>query len=97
MNTTALLSTISDQWDAEIVPQLTNYVRVPAKSPHFDPGWDAHGHIERVIRLAEAWVEKQPVRGLSCEIVRLFTNSLLTTNCESAAAATCGRCVMQST
>src|SRR5438552_3273760 len=36
MNTTALLSAISEQWDADIVPQLTNYVRVPAKSPHYD-------------------------------------------------------------
>src|SRR5438067_2397418 len=71
MNTTALLSAISAQWDADIVPQLTRYVRVPAKSPHFDPQWEAHGHIERVIRLAEVWVKRQPVRGLSCEIVRL--------------------------
>src|SRR5436190_8827116 len=71
MNSTTLLSAISTQWDAEIVPQLTDYVRVPAKSPHFDPQWEAHGHIERVIRLAEAWVRRQPVRGLTLEIVRL--------------------------
>ena len=31
----------------------------------------SNGHIERVIRLAEAWVNKQPVRGLKVEIVRL--------------------------
>jgi acetylornithine deacetylase/succinyl-diaminopimelate desuccinylase-like protein len=71
MNPTALLSAISSQWDAEIVPQLTDYVRIPAKSPHFDPAWESNGHIERVIRLAEAWVKKQPVRGLKLEIVRL--------------------------
>jgi acetylornithine deacetylase/succinyl-diaminopimelate desuccinylase-like protein len=71
MNATTLLSTISSQWDAEIVPQLTDYIRIPAKSPHFDPAWAANGHIERVIRLAEAWVKKQPVRDLTLEIVRL--------------------------
>jgi acetylornithine deacetylase/succinyl-diaminopimelate desuccinylase-like protein len=70
MNTT-LLSSVSTQWDASIVPQLTDYVRIPAKSPHFDPQWETNGHIERVIRLAEAWVKKQPVRGLAVEIVRL--------------------------
>ena len=70
MNTT-LLSSVSTQWDSEIVPQLTDYVRIPAKSPHFDPQWEANGHIERVIRLADAWVKKQPVRGLAVEIVRL--------------------------
>jgi len=71
MNPTTLLSAISKQWDAEIVPQLTDYVRIPAKSPHFDPQWEPNGHIERVICLAEAWVRKQPVHGLAVEILRL--------------------------
>ncbi len=71
MNATALASGISAQWDEEIVPQLVDYVRIPAKSPHFDARWATSGHIERVVRLAEAWVKRQPVRGLDVEIVRL--------------------------
>src|SRR5438445_7544971 len=71
MNTMTLISSVSTQWDAEIVPQLTDYVRIPAKSPHFDPQWETNGYIERAIRLAEAWVKKQPVRDLAAEIVRL--------------------------
>src|SRR5215467_142400 len=71
MDASALVSTISKQWDADIVPQLTDYIRIPAKSPHFDAGWEARGYIERVTRLAEAWVRRQPVRGLACEILRL--------------------------
>ena len=42
---------IAHQWDDEIVPRLVDYIRIPAKSPHFDPAWEANGHIERVIRL----------------------------------------------
>ena len=68
---TNLADTIAREWDDSIVPQLVEYIRIPAKSPHFDPQWEAHGHIERVIRLAEAWVRSQPVRGLAVEIVRL--------------------------
>jgi acetylornithine deacetylase/succinyl-diaminopimelate desuccinylase-like protein len=71
VNPEHLLSAISAQWDAEIVPQLTEYIRIPAKSPDFDPQWEINGHIERAIRLAEAWVGKQSVRGLTFEIVRL--------------------------
>lgn len=71
MNPDTLLSTVTAQWDAEIVPQLTAYVRIPAQSPQFDPQWQANGHIERAINLAEAWVKKQPVRELKTEIVRL--------------------------
>src|SRR6185312_7804654 len=59
------------QWDDEIVPRLVDYVRIPAKSPHFDAAWEAHGHIERVVALAEAWARAQRVKGLAVEIVRL--------------------------
>jgi len=71
VNPSALAAAIADHWDSGIVDQLIDYVRIPAKSPHFDPDWDANGHIEQVIRLAEAWVREQPVRGLEVEIVRL--------------------------
>ena len=68
---TTLAATVSRAWNESIVPQLVEYIRIPAKSPHFDPQWESNGHIERVIRLAEAWVRQQPVRGLALEIVRL--------------------------
>jgi acetylornithine deacetylase/succinyl-diaminopimelate desuccinylase-like protein len=71
MDTMRIGSRIAAHWDAEIVRELTGYIRVPAKSPHFDPRWEAHGHIERVIRDAERWVQAQPVAGLLVEIVRL--------------------------
>ena len=44
----ALGDSIARQWDESIVPRLIDYIRIPAKSPHFDPEWEAHGHIERV-------------------------------------------------
>ena len=71
MNSSALATSIGRTWEASIVPQLVEYIRIPAKSPHFDPRWEEHGHIERVIGLAEAWVRQQPVRGMTLEIVRL--------------------------
>ena len=71
MTSATLATAIARQWDDEIVPQLTDYIRIPAKSPHFDPDWKKSGHIERVITLADAWARKQPVCGLEVEIVRL--------------------------
>ena len=49
---------IARQWDEDIVPQLIEYIRLPAKSPHFDPEWRRHGHIEASIRQAHAWAAK---------------------------------------
>ena len=66
-----LAARISRQWDADIVPQLVDYIRIPAKSPHFDADWARNGHIEATVRQAERWVAAQAVKGLSLEIVRI--------------------------
>jgi acetylornithine deacetylase/succinyl-diaminopimelate desuccinylase-like protein len=62
---------IARQWDDDIVAQLIEYIRLPAKSPHFDPEWERHGHIEASIAQAHAWAARQPIQGLKLEIVRL--------------------------
>ena len=71
LDAAAALSHIADQWDRDIVAQLTDYIAIPAKSPAFDKDWVQHGYIETVVRNAAAWVEAQKVEGLSIEIVRL--------------------------
>ena len=62
---------IARTWDQDIVPQLIDYIRVPAKSPHFDPEWKKHGHIEAVVQQARKWVEAQRIEGLTLEVIRL--------------------------
>ena len=58
-------------WDDEIVPRITDYIEVPAKSPMFDAEWSEHGYIDRVVRDAAAWVERQAIAGLKLEVIRL--------------------------
>jgi acetylornithine deacetylase/succinyl-diaminopimelate desuccinylase-like protein len=71
VNHDALREFVDRKWNDEIVPALTDYIAVPAKSPAFDPDWAEHGFIERVVTDAAQWAEQQPVRGLKLEIVRL--------------------------
>jgi acetylornithine deacetylase/succinyl-diaminopimelate desuccinylase-like protein len=66
-----LAARIARHWDDDIVARLVEYVRVPAKSPHFDPDWARHGHIDAVVAQARAWAERQEIRGLTLEVVRL--------------------------
>jgi acetylornithine deacetylase/succinyl-diaminopimelate desuccinylase-like protein len=61
----------SRMWDEEIVPKITDYIAIPAKSPMFDADWAKNGHIEKVIRDAAAWVESKNVAGLKLEVVRI--------------------------
>ena len=39
----AAMSTIARFWDEAIVPALVEYIRIPAKSPHF--GWAKDGQV----------------------------------------------------
>jgi len=70
-NSAQLQGRIARQWDEEIVARLVEYVRIPAKSPHFDPRWRENGHIEAAVRLARDWAMRQPVAGLELDVVRL--------------------------
>ena len=67
----ALAGFVNRTWDDEIVPALTDYIAIPAKSPAFDADWQQHGYIERVIRDAASWIESKKVAGLRLEILRL--------------------------
>ena len=46
----ALAAFADRSWDEDIVPALTDYIAIPAKSPMFDADWQPHGYIERVVR-----------------------------------------------
>ncbi|MBW8906913.1 MAG: M20 family metallopeptidase [Betaproteobacteria bacterium] len=65
------MSTIAALWDDSIVPALTEYIRIPAKSPHFDRDWQRHGHIEQAAQLAAQWCGKHALPGMKLEVVRL--------------------------
>jgi len=71
MDATATLGFVQRTWDAEIVPALSEYVTIPAKSPHFDAEWKGHGHLDRAVGLIEAWCKARPIEGLRVEVVRL--------------------------
>ncbi|WP_240126180.1 M20 family metallopeptidase [Thermomonas alba] len=67
----ALRAFVDRQWDVEIVPQLIEYIRIPNKSPMFDPDWVENGHMDRAVALMESWAKAQPIPGMQVEVVRL--------------------------
>jgi acetylornithine deacetylase/succinyl-diaminopimelate desuccinylase-like protein len=64
-------SYVTGVWEQEIVPQITEYIRIPCKSPLFDPDWAAHGHLDRAVAWIEAWCRTREIPGLQIEVVRL--------------------------
>jgi acetylornithine deacetylase/succinyl-diaminopimelate desuccinylase-like protein len=73
MDTARVTRCISDLWDAEIVPQLVEYIRIPNKSPMFDKDWATHGHMDAAVKLMETWARSKlpQLPGATLEVVRL--------------------------
>ena len=67
----ALLRRIDKQWDDEIVPQLIEYVKLPAKSPSLETDWKRAGQIQLAIEQAQKFVAAQPVKNMTLEIITL--------------------------
>jgi acetylornithine deacetylase/succinyl-diaminopimelate desuccinylase-like protein len=71
MNVERLTRYIDTAWDQSIVPALSEYIRIPNKSVHFDPQWEQHGHMQRAAELMKKWCEQHALPGMKIEIVRL--------------------------
>ena len=62
---------VSKMWDDSIIPEIAEYIKVPNKSPHFDPDWEKHGHMDTAVEMLEAWCKTQPIKDMTIETVRL--------------------------
>ncbi len=71
MDLERLRASVNRAWDESIVERLIAYVRIPNKSPMFDPQWDSHGYMEAAVQLMADWCRAQPVPGMRVEIRRL--------------------------
>ena len=54
MDTNRLKQFVDPFWDDSILPSITEYIRIPNKSPHFDPQWVEHGYMEDAVKLMVA-------------------------------------------
>jgi acetylornithine deacetylase/succinyl-diaminopimelate desuccinylase-like protein len=73
MNSTAAKVFIDHLWDHEIVPQLVDYIRIPNKSPAFDPDWQAHGYMDQAVEQFAAWARAKitSIDGARVDVMRL--------------------------
>ena len=71
MNIEQLTKEINQDWDTSAIPELVEYIRIPNKSPAFDPDWEARGYMEKVVAQFEQWSRRQDIDGLQLEVVKL--------------------------
>ncbi len=65
MNLEAAAAMIAGTWRDDLIPQLHDYIAIPALSPAFDPDWESTGHIGRAADLIEEWIRSRPVAGMN--------------------------------
>jgi len=73
MDQAAAKTFIDRLWDAEVIPELTEYIRIPNKSPAFDPDWAAHGYMDAAVEQFANWATGKiaALDGATLEVVRL--------------------------
>ncbi len=59
---------VADAW-AAAVPTMMDYVAIPARSPMFDPAWEANGHLARAATLLRDWAVAQRIDGATVELI----------------------------
>src|SRR6202047_24927 len=50
---------VDQSWGDSIVPTLVEYIKIPNKSPAFDPDWAAHGYMEAARQMFEGWARER--------------------------------------
>ena len=71
MDTKKAAEFVGKLWDSSIIPEISEYIRVPNKSPIFDPEWEQHGYMDTAVAMLDAWCRKQPIKGMQIEVVRI--------------------------
>ena len=62
---------LSRAWKDSILPSLSEYIRIPNKSPLFDPDWYENGYMHKAVKHAVDWVHEQQVDGLDIKVHEL--------------------------
>ncbi|HTQ15249.1 MAG TPA: M20 family metallopeptidase [Rhizomicrobium sp.] len=73
MDTQKLKAFVDGIWDDSVIPTITDYIRIPNKSPHFDADWEKHGYMAEAVKLLGGWAKERLAAfpGATLEVVQL--------------------------
>ena len=63
--------TIDRTWDKSIIPTMSDYIKIPNKSPSFDKNWQKNGYMDQAVNLLKKWCESQPIKGMTTEVIQI--------------------------
>ena len=67
----SMQSRIDQVWDDDIVPELSDYIRIPNVSKAYEPDWRELGHMDRAVEHIRRWCSARAIAGLTVDVVSL--------------------------
>lgn len=67
----SVVTAVTEQHFEEALPTLEDYIRIPAKSPAFDPDWQTSGHLDEAVELIRNWCSAHAPADASVEVREL--------------------------
>lgn len=71
MDTAVIHETVNRTWDQDVLPSLSDLVKIPAVSVMFDADWASSGHLDAAAEHVRAWLAARDLPGATVEILRL--------------------------
>ncbi|WP_428261969.1 M20 family metallopeptidase [Haliangium sp.] len=62
---------VEQAYESSIIEVLTQYIRIPNKSPSYEPEWEKLGHMDEAVKLLAGWAEEHGIPGMKMSIERL--------------------------
>jgi len=72
---TTVRETVSGLWENEILPSLSELVRIPALSQAFDANWAENGHLDAAVQHVRGWIASRDLPGATIDVVRVEDRS----------------------
>lgn len=66
---TQIYEEVSATWRQDIIHRLSDYIKIPNKSPIFDAEWKANGHMDKAMDLIVKWCTKQPIANMKISVL----------------------------
>ncbi len=61
---------VDEKFENELLPGLSEFIKIDNLSPFYDPEWNTNGKLEAAAKFLLDWVFKQEVAGLKGEIIK---------------------------
>lgn len=71
MNESKVVDFISKFWDQNVIPALSEYIKIPCKSLDYDTNWQNNGYLDSAVKLVANWIKTQNIPNVKIETLSL--------------------------